>query len=84
MRVNLFTNELPAFSLSNKIAAGSSIQKMFAEKEARIAGLRLTDNNCYADEVYPEDSMMSAMNEHMLMVPGSNLGGLQDFSEVNQ
>ena len=52
-------------------------------KEAQLSGLKLTDNHCYQDEAFPEDCVMSAMDDSQLLLPGSNLGGHQSFGAIN-
>jgi hypothetical protein len=52
-------------------------------KEAKLSGLKLTDNHCYEEEEFPEDCCMSAMDDGQLQMPGSNLGGHQSFGEIN-
>lgn len=51
---------------------------------AKASGLKLLDNQYYQDEPFQEDCVMSAMDENQLMIPGSNLGGMQQFTAINQ
>lgn len=79
MHVNLFTPGLPTMRFENKMGIASTA--LF--KEAAKCGLKLTDNNCFHDEAFPEDCVMSAMDDNQLMLPGSNLGGHQSFGAIN-
>lgn len=87
MRVNLFTPELPPVLLCNTKKNGyifGHLPTSAVARDAKASGLQLIDNQCYQDEPFAEDCVMSAMDEHELLIPGSNLGGVQHFAAINQ
>lgn len=80
MRVNLFTPALPIqFVNKNGSAIGNRMPA-----QSVFTGLQLRDNNCELAEEYPEDCVMSAIDDSQMMIPATNFGGTHSLDEVNE